>query len=390
VTSNWTRVIATAAAAAVSAGVLVSGALSASASDAGPLAQVVNGDNPTSTSGSNIDFVQVTAPAACDAAATRHVLKIISVTATSPANQPAADAWVGDNLYSPSSVGLPGPITSQASDTWQHLADAFSQTLVPGVYQFVLRCQNNVGTTIFEEWSGGVTFSSPTAWTGFTGGAPGDTTPPHVSMTGPTKTTTLGTSAVATWNGTDAFGVTNYDVRYRKASWNTPLGGYTSPAALQGTTAKSTTIALGFGTLVCFSVRARDAAMNVSAYSTERCTARPLDDRSLKAKGAWKKKTGTSYFAGTIVMTKSTGAKLTRKGALAGRVALVATKGRHYGKVGIYYNGKLVKKVKLGAATKTTKSVIALPNLGKSGKVVIKVLSSGKKVFIDGLVLARR
>jgi hypothetical protein len=390
VTSIWTRLIATAATVAMSAGLLVSGAMSASAFDAGPLAEVVNGDNPASTSGANIDFVQVTAPAACDAAATRHVLKITAVTATSPANQAAADAWVGDNLYSPSSVGLPGPITSQASDTWQHLADAFAQSLVPGVYQFVLRCQNNVGTTIFEEWSGGVTFSSPTAWTGFTGGAPGDTTPPRVSMTGPTSTTTLGTSAVATWNGTDAVGVTSYDVRYRSAAWNAPLGGFVSPAALQATTSKTTAVALGYGRLICFSVRARDAAANLSAYSAERCTAKPLDDRSLKAKGAWKKRTGASYFAGTIIKTKSLGAKLTRKGALPGRVALIATKGRHYGKVGIYYNGKLVKTVKLGAPTKRFKSVIALPNLGRSGKIVIKVLSSRKLVSIDGLLISRR
>jgi hypothetical protein len=147
---------------------------------------------------------------------------------------------------------------------------------------------------------------------------------------------------------------------------------------------------LGYGRLICFSVRARDAAGNVSAYSAERCTARPLDDRSLKAKGAWKKKTGASYFAGTILKTKSEGAKLTRKGALAGRVALLASKGKHNGKVGIYYNGKLVKTVKLGASKKTTKVLIALPNLGKSGKIVIKVLSSHKKVFIDGLLLSRR
>jgi hypothetical protein len=389
VTSNWTRSIAIAAAGAVSAGLLISATLPAAAFDAGALSSVVNGFDPTSTSGTNDSIVQVTAPAPCDASATRHVLQITAVTATSPAQQSLADAWVGDNLYAPVGVGLPGPLTVQSSSSWQGLANAFSQTLVAGVYQFVLRCQDNLGTVIFEEWSGGVTFSSPTAWTGFTGGAPGDTTAPHVSMTGPASTTTLGTSTVATWNGTDAVGVTSYDVRYRRAAWNGSFGAYVNPAALQGTTVKSATFALGFGTTYCFSVRARDAAANVSAYSAPRCTAKPLDDRSLKAKGNWKKKTGSAYYAGTFVKTKSEGAKLIRKGAVAGRCALVATKGKHYGKVGIYYNGKLVKTVKLSAKHKTNRVIIALPSLTKTTKIQIKVLTSGKKVLIDGLVLAR-
>jgi hypothetical protein len=382
-----------AAAAAMSAGWLASGALPASAFDAGALQSVTN--TTGGTTGTNQDVVQVSAPAACDAAATRHVVKILAVTANVPAQQSLADAWVGDNLYAPSSVGLPGPITVEASNTWQGLADNATggpQQLVPGVYHFVLRCQNSVGTVINEEWSGGVVFSSPTAWSGFVGpnpSGPGDTTPPRVSMTAPTLATTLGTTTVAAWNGTDAVGVTSYDVRYRVAPWNGPLGAYISPAALQATTLKSATFAMGFGTTYCFYVRARDAAANLSAYSAPRCTAKPLDDRSLHAKGSWKMKTGSAYYAGTVMKTKSEGAKLTRKGAAAGRVALVATKGKHYGKVGIYYDGKLVQTVKLHAATKTYKVVIALPSLKKSGKVVIKVLSSHKKVLIDGLVLAR-
>jgi hypothetical protein len=164
------RTLAATAVAAMSGALLLAAPSSAFAFDAGPLASVINSTG--GTSGTNIDVVQLTAPAACDAAATRHVVKILSVTATSPANQPAADLWVGDNLYSPSSVGLPGPLTVQASNTWQGLADGFSQQLVPGVYHFVLRCQNNVGSTINEEWSGGVTFTSPTAWTGFVGANP--------------------------------------------------------------------------------------------------------------------------------------------------------------------------------------------------------------------------
>jgi hypothetical protein len=157
------RTLAATAVAAMTGALLLAAPSSAFAFDAGPLAAVINSTG--GTSGTNIDVVQVTAPAACDPLAARHVVKLITVTATNPAQQPLADAWVGDNLYSPSTVGMPGPLTVQASNTWQGLADGFGQTLVPGDYRFVLRCQNSVGTTIFQEWSGGVTFTTPTAWT---------------------------------------------------------------------------------------------------------------------------------------------------------------------------------------------------------------------------------
>ena len=157
------RGLAATAVMAVSSALLLGIAPGAWAFDAGPLASVVNGNTGT-TSGTNFDSLRVTAPAACNAGATRHTVKFTSVTATLPANQAAADAWVGDLLYSPSSVGLPGPITATSNGSFQQIADAFGQSLVPGDYKFVLQCQNNLGTTIFEQWSGGVTFTSPTAW----------------------------------------------------------------------------------------------------------------------------------------------------------------------------------------------------------------------------------
>lgn len=202
--------------------------------------------------------------------------------------------------------------------------------------------------------------------------------------------TTLPAKAGVAWAGTDAVGVSSYDLRYRTAVWNKPLGGYVYPAALQKTTATSTTQAVALGTLYCFSARARDAAGNVSSWTPERCTARPLDDRSLAAKGAWKKSKGKSFFAGTIATTTAKGATLTRTGALPGRVSLVATKGKGYGTVGVFYGGKLVKKVSLAAVKTTTKSVVSLPRMPKKGTIQVKVLTAGKTVQIDGLLIARR
>lgn len=159
------RTLAATAVAAMSGAILLAAPSSAFAFDAGPLLSVTNGSVPGTTSGTNFNVVQLEAPAPCGAGTTRHVTQITSVTATNPAQQALADAWVTDNLYAPVAVGLPGPLIVQASNSWQGLADGFGQQLVPGDYRFVLRCQNNLGTTIFEEWSGGVTFTSPTAWT---------------------------------------------------------------------------------------------------------------------------------------------------------------------------------------------------------------------------------
>jgi streptogramin lyase len=216
-----------------------------------------------------------------------------------------------------------------------------------------------------------------------------DSTAPTAAMTGP-GATTLASRAAVGWTGTDAVGVSSYDMRYRTAAWNRTLGGYVNPAALQQTTARSTTQPIALGALYCMSVRARDAAGNVSAWSAERCTAKPLDDRSLRSKGAWAKTRGKVYFAGTIATAKTKGASLTRAGALPGRVALIASKGKGFGKVGIYYNGKLVRKVNLAATKTKTRQVIALPRLAKKGTIMVKVLTARRTVKVDGLLTARR
>ncbi|MFP5254086.1 MAG: Ig-like domain-containing protein, partial [Actinomycetes bacterium] len=167
-----TRTFSAAAAAAMVGALLFAGAGPASADhdkighDGGSVAEITNGRTlDGKTDGADIDWLQVSAPAACDAAATRHVLKLVRVTATDPAQQPQADAWVGDNLYSPIGVGLPGPLTVQMSNSWKGWADTYGQTIVPGNYEFELRCQNNLGTVLYEKWSGGVTFDTPTHWT---------------------------------------------------------------------------------------------------------------------------------------------------------------------------------------------------------------------------------
>ncbi len=158
------RGLAATAVTAVTGALLIGGASGASAFAAGPLAKVANGNSGLST-GTNFDSVKVTAPAACDAAATRHTTIVTSVVATNPAQQASVDPWAGKLLYSPIAVGLPGPITDFPSNgSWQQIADAFGLPLVAGTYNLTLQCQNNLGTSIFEQWTGVVNFSTPLLW----------------------------------------------------------------------------------------------------------------------------------------------------------------------------------------------------------------------------------
>jgi len=197
------RTIALATATALIGALVVAAGTPASALYAGPLASVVNANVPTSTSGTNLDAVRVTAPSACNSAATRHVAKIVAASATDPADQVAASAWVGDTLYYASQYGLPGPVTVRFS-SWQQLATSKGQQIVPGRYEFVLRCQESefLGS-IVEQWSGGVIFSSPTAWSAISP-APPRAVPTTTLLTAAPAETDWPPTLIATVSGDDS------------------------------------------------------------------------------------------------------------------------------------------------------------------------------------------
>lgn len=214
-----------------------------------------------------------------------------------------------------------------------------------------------------------------------------DTTPPTVTLSKPAAVT-LSRSIPVAWSATDpnGSGVASYDVRYRKAAWNGLFGAYATLRS--STTTRSLTFTGAYGYDYCFQVRARDVAGNLSGWTT-RCSAIPLDDRSLVASSRWRLLTGSAYFHSTIAQSATIGSTLTRTGVRKGRVALVATRAPGYGTVSVLYNGRLVKKVSLAWPTTQRKHVFTLPNFtATTGKIVIKVITA-KRVQIDGLVAAR-
>jgi hypothetical protein len=220
-----------------------------------------------------------------------------------------------------------------------------------------------------------------------------DLTAPTASLTALARATTA-TTAGLVWSGADTgSGVASYDVRYKSAPDTGTYGAYayptTAPMAWQATTVTSGTLALTAGYETCISVRARDKAGNVGAWSIDRCTARALDERMLVAGAGWTRVADAGYYAGTRSTTTTTGATLSR--TVSGRfLYLVATTCPTCGTVGVYVNGVLVRQVSLVETTTHLQRVLLAADLGStaSRSVVLKSMST-KTVHMDGLAVAR-
>lgn len=218
----------------------------------------------------------------------------------------------------------------------------------------------------------------------------GDTTAPTVA-TQSLPVFTLASTTSFSWTATDAgTGVANYDIRYRRASFNGAMGALTYPSAWQRRTIASVSLPAVKGSTICFSVRGRDREGNTSTWSAERCTAVPLDDRSLSASPGWSRTTSSVYYGATATTIARSGAVLTRTGVQTRRVALVATSCRGCGTVGVYWNGRLIKQVSLAGTATTQRRIISITDFGtaRSGTLTIRTLNTGH-VYIDGLGLRR-
>ncbi len=183
--------------------------------------------------------------------------------------------------------------------------------------------------------------------------------------------------------------VASFEVRFRRARWN---GSFGLPTTWQSTTpATSATFWASPGFTYCFSVRARDTLGALSGWTAETCTAIPLDERALVRSRGWTAGSGAAYYRSTILRSSTSGAKLTRTGVVARRVALLATTCRTCGTVKVYWGATLLRMVSLYSATTVDRALIPVRTFAapRSGTLSIKVVSSGKKVIIDGVAIRR-
>lgn len=222
-----------------------------------------------------------------------------------------------------------------------------------------------------------------------------DTVAPTRSTTGPTAAFTVGTSTPVKWSGADASsGLASFDVRHRRAPYTGDFGAYTTMwSAVTVTNRNFTTLVPGY--TYCFSSRARDVAGNVSAWSTEKCTAAPLDDVSLVTSAGWTRATGVpAFYRTTYTQTSTLNARLTRTGVQAKRIAIVATRCPTCGKVEIYRGTTMVATVSLYNGTSQNQwlsPAYVATGVSPTSTLSIKVISpSGKTVRIDGLAVSRQ
>lgn len=214
-------------------------------------------------------------------------------------------------------------------------------------------------------------------------------TPPTISIPTLARTTTRTTVTLAATGVPGSAPVVAFDARYRRASRSATFGGYVYPAAWQNASTGTFQLTLSRGYTYCLSARSRDSQGAVSGW-VERCTAKPVDDRSLTASSGWSRKTGRAYFAGTARQARSSGRTLTLKGVSTRRIAIVAMTCSTCGKVRVYWRGTLKKTVSLYSPTTRFRVVFEAVDLGsvKSGTLVLKTVNS-KRTTIDGVALSR-
>ncbi|WP_432883585.1 hypothetical protein ACQPYH_42040 [Kribbella sp. CA-245084] len=215
-----------------------------------------------------------------------------------------------------------------------------------------------------------------------------DSTAPTARITGPTYDVTKAATATVTYAGSDNTGVASYDVRWRIASTAGNFGAYASVKS--GTTATSVAIGLAAGYEYCISVRARDVAGNLSAWTADKCFSRPSDDRLMGAAKGWVRASNRAYYLGTATATTAKGISVSRS-VQAKRLFLIATKCVTCGGLNVYYNGKYVGAVNLYKATTEYQAIIPLPVPATflTGSVLLTTRTSGQIYQVDGLAVRR-
>jgi hypothetical protein len=243
-------------------------------------------------------------------------------------------------------------------------------------YTFTVRATNNAGT--------GIPSTASTAVT------------PSAVVVRPTATITplalyrSTTTVTVTWGAIPGSApVTNFDVRYRVAPWNGTFGTWIT--GLAATTTTVGTLAATAGNTYCFIVIAHASDGGTSAATAETCTVVPLDDRSLARAGTWSLGTGTAYYNHTFARSATSGAKLTRTGVVAKRIAIVATTCSTCGSVRVYWGTTLLKTISLHSTTTANRKIIAVTTFSsvRTGTLSLRVYGSGHNVVIDGVAITR-
>lgn len=214
-----------------------------------------------------------------------------------------------------------------------------------------------------------------------------DTTAPRVALGSTPRFTTASVVRIP-WSVTESgSGVNQFVVQTRRTAFG---GRWTSWKSQQWSpSAREMRLSPAAGNDYCYRIKAEDEAGNWSTGSSK-CTARFLDDQAFLVSSQWTDAWSTAYWNNTAVTSKARGATAMVSNVSGNRVALLATRCSGCGTVDVLVGGKMVGHANLYASRTLNRQVITLPKFAaRTGSLVIRVTSQGKRVTLDGVAVGR-
>jgi subtilisin family serine protease len=217
-----------------------------------------------------------------------------------------------------------------------------------------------------------------------------DTTPPVItdtSVPGPVLPAPKG-ALTFSYAAIDDQGVVAYDVQDRRAQPGQPYGAWRTRPAWQNRVATSVTRRYAQGRNLCFRVRARDAAGNVSAWSRPVCTTAPYDDFRLRAQGKVTRVRTHGVMHRTVSRLQAKGSRLVLPRQRARTITLIGQCRPRGGRVVVRLGQRTVGTVNLACAS--TGRVSRTFDLGAERSGKLRIVSRTKRpASIDGVALGR-
>lgn len=186
---------------------------------------------------------------------------------------------------------------------------------------------------------------------------------------------------------TDNERVVSYDVEMALAPRNSRLGAWTRVVNARPS-ARFTTGAQQPGSAICMRSRARDAAGNLSAWSSARCTTAPVDDREFAKTGRTQSVTASGGIGGGYLRLVKKGSTATLSAQTGRTVGVWIRRGPKLGKADVYAGLRRIGRINFRSPI-TRNALVLLPVAGGfSGNV--KLVSLGRTpAHIDGIVVVR-
>jgi hypothetical protein len=235
-----------------------------------------------------------------------------------------------------------------------------------------------------------ITLAQPAQAACPSGTYPPDSCAPTLSLYAPASRVTIGTARPAWKAVTYGSAISYYQLRYVRAPWNGNFSAWTYPSTWQHLTSPSTALALTTGYTYCFSVRGIDTANRVGAWTANRCTAAPLDDRALALQSGWSRGTNSSYLYGTYSTTSRLNTAAVRTGAVVGQIGVVGARCSTCGTVGVYVGSTLVGKLNFASTGTQLRVPLVTGRFSpRAGTIYLRDLTSGRRLLVDGIAILR-